>query len=299
MSNIKFKTCSECKKDNGCNKTKGFSVCREWFYRKYAIESIPTRIMAKEIGCVNETINALAKRFGIPVRPRMKRTVPYTTLDLDINEIIRMYVEEEVSCANIGKIFGCTHKPIAERLVAAGIELRHHNDTKRGRPAKNKIYLNSDEVVSLYLTMYESGQTVADKFGVSRQVIDRILKENSIPKKPMDETCNRKKENHHLWRHDLTEEEREKRRDLAKHEVWREEVYKRDLYACQKCADDRGGNLNAHHIIPHSKDKSVAWDIENGITLCKPCHIEFHKKYSYTNCDADDLSEFLEEETAT
>lgn len=75
---------------------------------------------------------------------------------------------------------------------------------------------------------------------------------------------------------------------------WRNEVYKRDDYTCQKCGDNTGGNLEAHHknhlsdlirelniidIIDAIENKDL-WDIDNGITLCNDCHIETHKTES-------------------
>jgi 5-methylcytosine-specific restriction endonuclease McrA len=36
-------------------------------------------------------------------------------------------------------------------------------------------------------------------------------------------------------------------RSLKKMIDWRNEVYKRDNYTCQKCGDNTGGNLEAHH----------------------------------------------------
>jgi hypothetical protein len=53
---------------------------------------------------------------------------------------------------------------------------------------------------------------------------------------------------------------------------WRQEVYKRDNFTCQLCgATD--APLNAHHIRPWHKYKSLRFEIWNGITLCAdPCH---------------------------
>ena len=63
-----------------------------------------------------------------------------------------------------------------------------------------------------------------------------------------------------------------------KYEVWRKEVFSRDGYACKKCGDSSGGNLNAHHILGFSKYPELRFSIDNGITLCKNCHKIEHKK---------------------
>lgn len=188
---------------------------------------------------------------------------------------------------------GCDAKPILARLKGRGVHIRHHNDTKRGARSKNRIELDADLVISMYSAIYENSETISRHFGVSRQVIDRILKETGTPKKPMSEARNFRGENSPRWREDLTPEEREKRRDHYQHKLWRDQVYERDAYTCQKCGHDKGGNLNAHHIVPHSKDKSIAWDVDNGVTLCKPCHMGFHGQYGYTQCTRADLEKFL------
>lgn len=53
---------------------------------------------------------------------------------------------------------------------------------------------------------------------------------------------------------------------------WRTEVFERDGYVCVKCGD--GGYINADHIKPFSIYPELRFDIENGQTLCVPCHKE-------------------------
>lgn len=58
---------------------------------------------------------------------------------------------------------------------------------------------------------------------------------------------------------------------------WRQQVFERDSYTCQRCGK-RGGELNAHHIKPYAKHKEKRFDPGNGITLCKSCHRKEHRK---------------------
>jgi len=55
---------------------------------------------------------------------------------------------------------------------------------------------------------------------------------------------------------------------------WRKEVLKRDDFRCQMpgCLNPTNQNLCAHHIVPISVMESLKFDIDNGITLCRPCH---------------------------
>ncbi len=77
-------------------------------------------------------------------------------------------------------------------------------------------------------------------------------------------------ENHHLWRGGVTPEH-DKIRHSAQYYEWREAVYKRDNYTCQECGA-RGVRLQADHIKPFAYFSELRFDINNGRTLCVPCH---------------------------
>lgn len=59
--------------------------------------------------------------------------------------------------------------------------------------------------------------------------------------------------------------------------IWREAVYARDSFICQHC-NKVGGTLNAHHVKPWAKFPALRFEIDNGITLCVPCHKAEHKR---------------------
>jgi len=63
---------------------------------------------------------------------------------------------------------------------------------------------------------------------------------------------------------------------------WRKQVYERDDYTCQQC-DVKGIELHPHHIIRvkdciKDDNLNLVYDVNNGVTLCKPCHQLKHKK---------------------
>lgn len=92
----------------------------------------------------------------------------------------------------------------------------------------------------------------------------------------------------------LTDKDRTDRRIGEDHKLWRMLVYIRDNYICQCCGYDKGHKLNAHHIESYAKNKDLRTDLNNGITLCKKCHISLHSKYGKFTCRKN-LEDFLNE----
>lgn len=75
-------------------------------------------------------------------------------------------------------------------------------------------------------------------------------------------------------------------RHSYKYKGWRKSVFKRDDYTCQFCGD-RGGYIEADHhpqmfseiytdneieTYKQAMECSEFWDVDNGRTLCRPCH---------------------------
>lgn len=64
-------------------------------------------------------------------------------------------------------------------------------------------------------------------------------------------------------------------RRTKEYRAWRDAVFVRDNYTCQRCGK-RGGVLNAHHIIRYRDSVTNRTSIDNGITLCSKCHKLIH-----------------------
>lgn len=81
----------------------------------------------------------------------------------------------------------------------------------------------------------------------------------------------------HAWKGGATD--KRKREQLSfEYREWRQKVFTRDSYTCRHCQDDRGGNLQAHHIQPWSKFPELRYEVDNGLTLCRECHEKIHLK---------------------
>src|SRR6185436_4448468 len=60
---------------------------------------------------------------------------------------------------------------------------------------------------------------------------------------------------------------------------WRNAVLERDDYTCQRCGRickryERG--LAAHHVASWAESPDTRFDVANGLTLCRACHMELH-----------------------
>lgn len=137
------------------------------------------------------------------------------------------------------------------------------------------------------------GRKPSEKCNENKMKAITGIKRTAISIKRQSETARSKKrtgEKSHNWKGgksifvDLI-------RKSAKYKEWRQNIFIRDSFTCQKCNDNSGGNLNAHHIkrfmillkeslvyLPHYKDYDAAmaysplWNTDNGITLCENCH---------------------------
>jgi hypothetical protein len=96
------------------------------------------------------------------------------------------------------------------------------------------------------------------------------------------------------WKENLTEEERNKGRRAFHSDIklWREKVYQRDNFTCQCCGDNKGGNLNAHHLNSWNWAINERFKLDNGISLCDECHAGFHNQYGYGDNTKEQFEQF-------
>ena len=76
---------------------------------------------------------------------------------------------------------------------------------------------------------------------------------------------------------DKTEEEKEelkKIRNSQEYIRWRDAVYEKNNYTCAICGSKE--DIQAHHIKSFDNYPELRFDIENGVALCKTCHLNIH-----------------------
>lgn len=141
-----------------------------------------------------------------------------------------------------------------------------------------------------------------DKYGTeypsqNKEIMNKIINtyEKRTGKKWKDINKGKIKENSNAWKGGVKVHKIE--RCTFEYYQWRKNVFQKNNYTCQKCKErSRKGNpikINAHHIKNWKDYPESRYDINNGVTLCEKCHIEFHSIYGKRNNNQYQLEEFL------
>jgi 5-methylcytosine-specific restriction endonuclease McrA len=210
---------------------------------------------------------------------------PHNKIDLPARKIANAYKKGH-TIRQIADVYSVSSAPIRRILHASSIELRPSGNKKGCRswitgkkPALER--LDWDEVCGLY----QNGQRIRDiirKLKTSHYQVTYILRSRGImfrkggnKRGPLGKLWRSK---NHRWNGGLSL--KRLRYEIAEYRDWRKTILKRDG-CCVLCFSKE--RLEAHHILPYRDcDGDKRYDVENGITVCKQCHIKLYlKEYEY------------------
>lgn len=152
-----------------------------------------------------------------------------------------------------GKVLSQEHK---NRIGASGRGREVSDETRAKISAANKGQKPTASCIDASRSARRNGLNLSDE--ARRRKSERFTGPNSPS-----------------WKGGITPENR-RQRGSAKMMEWRAAVFKRDDFTCQECST-RGGDMNAHHIKPFCAYPELRFAIDNGLTVCEPCHREIHR----------------------
>ena len=168
------------------------------------------------------------------------------------------------------------------------------NKGKTGIKTSNKGYKHSEATrIQMSKTRIERGILPPNRKGIPH-TIDHKRKIGEANKKAYSslilrqQISDRQKGSKAYWWKGGITALRNQIRQCFKYRLWRSDVFHKNDFTCQICSK-RGGRLSADHypksfsaILDDNKIKSLEeaenceefWDINNGRTLCYPCHFK-------------------------
>jgi len=206
------------------------------------------------------------------------------------------YIGKDNSMSQIARKCGVSHKTIAQFVEKFGIEKKESN--KWSDYEKEQLEEYAKEMT--FKEIYENGLINRTYSAILRQAMLLNIKSIHNDNKELSfETRKKisctKRDIVEVDFEDFASTEVKRIRNSLPYKQWRQKVFERDAYTCQKencefCNNKQGGTLHAHHIKEFAKFPELRFGENNGITYCCDYHRNIHRKTGDNNgkCDKDD-----------
>lgn len=134
--------------------------------------------------------------------------------------------------------------------------------------------ISTADLIELYNTGLSATQ-IGTKVGMWKTAVSYRLKKAGIKLKKSSDYSGDKR--YWLWKGKDLLDPITRKRNQRLHRKWSLAVRTRDNHKCRECGVTKV-RLHAHHIIflEDCINSKLEFDIDNGITLCPPCHKAIH-----------------------
>jgi hypothetical protein len=176
---------------------------------------------------------------------------------------------------------------------------RKTSETLRKNPERLRFWLGKTFTPEHLQHLSESqlGRSVSEetrrKIGAANAIngLGRIQSEETRRKKSLKLKGMFVGAKSHLWKGGVTPINK-LIRSSVEYAQWRNAVFTRDNWTCQKHGD-RGGKLHPHHVLNFAQYPDLRFTVSNGITLCVSAHREFHKRFGRSDNTREQIQEFI------
>jgi 5-methylcytosine-specific restriction endonuclease McrA len=164
----------------------------------------------------------------------------------------------------------------AERRRQHLIEMSHKsNDSRKGKTLEEIYGDEKAQWMKSRSPANKKGHTYEQLYGSEKA---RQIKEKLRPSRIRHHTVETRrkmsKARFDYWdRRGRIGEDRDERQ--FEYSIWRTACFQRDHYTCQRC-EQVGGHLECHHVKFWKYYPESRFDVDNGMTLCKKCHVIIH-----------------------
>lgn len=204
---------------------------------------------------------------------------------IDKNELIVAYIDKKLSTRKCAEIFGTNHTRIQEILDEYNIPKRRKKEAQKGKKFSEETRLKMSlakkgKPISESLRKSVTGIIPKSKFSGHKNFNCFICGKECFDKPYRKHMycsikCrNLSKGEQHINYKGLMSRGEQTKRNWKVYKDFKKEVHIRDKCMCLCCGSKM--KLEAHHLIPWSKDEKLRFDSNNAITLCKHCHRELH-----------------------
>jgi 5-methylcytosine-specific restriction endonuclease McrA len=188
-----------------------------------------------------------------------------------MEQIAREYQDTTCSMKYLGRKYGISRDTIKKFFDKKDIPTKYFK----------QHLIDPKDVVNKYVVERMRVEDVAEIYHCSIAPINRILRKYGVKRKQSESLKGRMVgDKNPNWKGGKTNYSRYTisiKGFKYKMRIWSAKVIERDNIQCKLCGSDE--NLNAHHIEPVRNCKlEILFDVNNGITLCRKCHLRIHLK---------------------